>query len=137
MLSHKTQVRVRFGDTDPYGVAYFISYFRYFHVGIEEFLRHLNIPPDTFFRNQEEKFGMPKVAADCRFFVPARYGDLLEMHTSVKEMKEKSLAFEFKFYPPGETRLMAEGSVSFVCIDHKWKARPLPEFIVEKIQANS
>jgi acyl-CoA thioesterase FadM len=59
------------------------------------------------------------------------------MHTSVKEMKEKSLAFEFKFYPPGETRLMAEGSVSFVCIDHKWKARPLPEFIVEKIQANS
>ncbi|MBU3998592.1 MAG: hypothetical protein KKI03_13950, partial [Gammaproteobacteria bacterium] len=50
----------------------------------------LDIPPETFFRNQQEKYGMPKVAADCRFLVPARYGDLLEMHTSVKEIKEKS-----------------------------------------------
>ena len=133
MLTHKTQVRVRFGDTDPYGVAYFISYFRYFHIGIEEFLRHLDIPPETFFRNQQEKFGMPKVAADCRFLVPARYGDLLEMHTSVKDIKEKSIVFQFNFYRPPETRLMAEGSVTFVCIDHTWKARPLPEFLTEKI----
>ena len=27
MLSHRTQVRVRFGDTDPYGIVYFVSYF--------------------------------------------------------------------------------------------------------------
>jgi len=137
MLIHKTQVRVRFGDTDPYGVAYFISYFRYFHIGIEEFLRHLDIPPETFFRNQQEKFGMPKVAADCRFLVPARYGDLLEMHTSVKDIKEKSMVFQFNFYRPPETRLMAEGSVTFVCIDHTWKARPLPEFLTAKIQAKA
>ena len=25
---HHTQVRVRFGDTDPYGIVYFVSYFR-------------------------------------------------------------------------------------------------------------
>jgi acyl-CoA thioesterase FadM len=29
---------------------------------------------------------------------------------------------------------MAEGSVSFVCIDHTWKSRPLPEVLVEKIK---
>lgn len=137
MLIHKTQVRVRFGDTDPYGVAYFISYFRYFHIGIEEFLRHLDIAPETFFRNQQEKFGMPKVAADCRFLVPARYGDLLEMHTSVKDIKEKSIVFQFNFYRPPEPRLMAEGSVTFVCIDHTWKARPLPEFLTAKIGAKA
>ena len=135
MLSHKTEVRVRFGDTDPYGVAYFVSYFRYFHKGIEEFLRHIDIPPETFFRNQQEKFGMPKVAADCRFLAPARYGDLLEMHTSVQDIKEKSIVFQFKFYRPSETQLLAEGSVTFVAIDHKWKARPLPEILLEKIRA--
>jgi acyl-CoA thioesterase FadM len=32
---------VRFGDTDPYGVVYFVSYFRYCHHGIEEFMRRL------------------------------------------------------------------------------------------------
>ncbi|MBW1724957.1 MAG: acyl-CoA thioesterase, partial [Deltaproteobacteria bacterium] len=54
MLVHKTEVQVRFGDTDPYGVVYFVAYFRYFHQGIEEFLRHIGINPGTFFRNKEE-----------------------------------------------------------------------------------
>jgi len=134
MLVHKTNLQVLFGDTDPYGVVYFVAYFRYFHQGIEEFLRHIGISPKNFFRNQEEKFGMPKVAADCRFFIPAYYGDLLEMHTSIKEVKEKAIVFQFQFYRPPETRLAAQGSVTFVAIDHTWKAIPLPKIIAEKIE---
>jgi YbgC/YbaW family acyl-CoA thioester hydrolase len=124
MLVHKTKIPVRFGDTDPYGVVYFVAYFRYFHEGIEEFLNHIGITPGNFFRNTEEKFGMPKVAADCHFFVPAFYGDELEMHTSIKEVKEKAIVFQFH-------------SVSFVCIDHTWKSRPLPDILVEKIKESS
>ncbi len=133
MLVHKTEVQVRFGDTDPYGVVYFVAYFRYFHQGIEEFLRHIGINPGTFFRNRKEKFGMPKVAADCHFLAPAHYGDLLEMHTSIKEIREKAIIFQFHFYRPPETRLLAEGSVTFVAIDHTWKAIPLPKTIAEKV----
>ena len=94
MLIHKTKVQVRFGDTDPYGVVYFVAYFRYFHQGIEEFLRYIDISPETFFRNKKEKYGMPKVAANCSFLAPAYYGDLLEMHTSIKEIKEKAIVFQ-------------------------------------------
>jgi acyl-CoA thioesterase FadM len=32
--------------------------------------------------------------------------------------------------------VMAEGSVTFVCIDDTWKARPLPEILVEKIPSH-
>ena len=134
MLVHKTEVKVRFGDTDPYRVVYFVAYFRYFHQGIEEFLRHIGINPGTFFRNKEEKFGMSKVAADCHFLAPAYYGDLLEMHTSIKEIREKAIIFQFHFYRPPETRLLAEGSVTFVAIDHTWKAIPLPKIIAEKVE---
>ena len=134
MLVHKTEVQVRFGDTDPYGVVYFVAYFRYFHQGIEEFLRHIGINPGTFFRNKEEKFGMPKVAADCHFLAPAYYGDLLEMDTSIKEIRGKAIIFQFHFYRPPETRLLAEGSVTFVAIDHTWKAIPLPKIIAEKVE---
>ena len=134
MLVHKTKVQVRFGDTDPYGIVYFVAYFRYFHQGIEEFLRHIGINPGSFFRNKEEKFGMPKVAADCQFLAPAYYGDLLEMHTSIKEIREKAVIFQFHFYRAPETRLLAEGSVTFVSIDHTWKAIPLPKIIAEKVQ---
>ena len=133
MLKHRTEVRVRFGDTDPYGIVYFVSYFRYCHRGIEEFLRHLGLPPETMFRNREEKFGLPIVAADCRFLIPARYGELLEMETSLKEVKQKAIVFKFRFYRPPEARLLAEGTATIVAIDHTWKARPLPEVLAEKI----
>jgi YbgC/YbaW family acyl-CoA thioester hydrolase len=134
MLIQKIKVPVQFGDTDPYGVVYFVAYFRYFHRGIEDFLRYIGISPKNFFRNKEEKFGMPKVAAACNFLAPAYYGDLLEMHTSIKEIKEKSVVFQFHFYRPPESRLLAEGSVTFVAIDQTWKAIPLPKLINEKIR---
>ena len=137
MLTHKTKIPVRFGDTDPYGVVYFVAYFRYFHEGIEEFLSHIGVSPKTFFRNKEEKFGMPKVAADCSFYVPAFYGDVLEMHTSIKELKEKAIVFQFHFYRPPKTKLMAEGSVTFVAIDHTWQSIPLPKMIADKIKEHS
>jgi acyl-CoA thioesterase FadM len=85
------------------------------------------------FRNREEKFGLPIVAADCRFLIPARYGERLELETSVKEIKEKAIVFQFRFYRPPETRLLAEGTATIVAIDHTWKARPLPEVLAEKI----
>ncbi|MEJ2430751.1 MAG: thioesterase family protein [Deltaproteobacteria bacterium] len=134
MLSHKTQVFVRFGDTDPYGVVYFVSYFRYCHRGIEEFLRHLGLPPETIFRNREQRFGLPIVAADCRFLKPARYGEMLEMETSIKELKERAIVFHFSFYRPPDTALLAEGTATCVAIDHTWKARALPEVLAEKIR---
>ena len=134
MLSHKTKVFVRFGDTDPYGVVYFVSYFRYCHRGIEEFLRHLGLAPETIFRNREEKFGLPIVAADCRFLKPARYGEMLEMETSIKELKEKAIVFHFSFYRPPDTGLLAEGTATCVAIDHTWKARALPEVLADKIR---
>jgi len=134
MLNHKTKVYVRFGDTDPYGVVYFVSYFRYCHRGIEEFLRHLGLPPETIFRNREEKFGLPIVAADCRFLKPARYGEMLEMETSIKELKEKAIVFQFSFYRPPDAGLLAEGTATCVAIDHTWKARALPEVLAEKIR---
>ena len=134
MLSHKTQVFVRFGDTDPYGVVYFVSYFRYCHRGIEEFLRYLGLAPETIFRNREQRFGLPIVAADCRFLKPARYGEMLEMETSIKELKDKAIIFHFSFYRPPDTALLAEGTATCVAIDHTWKARALPEVLAEKIR---
>jgi acyl-CoA thioester hydrolase len=47
-------ITVRLGDTDPYGVVYFASYFRYCHHGIEEFFRTLGFQPQKLFRDQEE-----------------------------------------------------------------------------------
>ena len=125
--SFELSIKIRFGDTDPYGVVYFASYFRYCHHGIEEFLRHVGLPPDEFFRNREEGFGLPVVGAKCDFLRPMKYGDGLRLSVSVTNLKGKAVTFGFNFYCAGTDQLVARGEATIVAIDRSWKARSLPD----------
>jgi acyl-CoA thioester hydrolase len=126
---HHTQVQVRFGDTDPYGIVYFVSYFRYCHLAIEEFLRAVGLPPEETFKNVQEGFGLPIVEAWGRFRRPSKYGDLLRIETRVQEMRSKAILFRFEFYPKTGRDLLAEGTATLVAIGANWRARDLPERI--------
>ena len=126
---HHTQVRVRFGDTDPYGIVYFVSYFRYCHRAIEEFLRACGLPPEETFKNVEAGFGLPIVEAWGRFRRPSIYGDLLRIETRIQEIRSKAILFRFEFYPETGRDLLAEGTATLVAIGPDWKAKDLPERI--------
>lgn len=133
-FSHATQVRVRFGDTDPYGIVYFVTYFRWCHRAIEEFLRAVGLKPEGTFRNVEEGFGLPVVEAWCRFRRPARYGDRLTIRTKVKELRERAVIFHFEFFPEQGQELLAEGTATLVAITRDWRARELPERVRQALQ---
>ncbi len=124
---HCTTVRVRFGDTDPYGIVYFVSYFRYCHRAIEEFLRAVGLKPEETFKNTEEGFGLPIVEAWARFRRASRYGDVLRMETRIKEIRSKAVIFRFDFFPETGDELLAEGTANLVAIDRTWRPRELPE----------
>ena len=128
---HRTTVRVRFGDTDPYGIVYFVSYFRYCHRAIEEYLRACGLKPEETFKNVQEGFGLPIVEAWCRFRRPARYGELLRIETRIQEIRSKALIFRFEFYPETGRELVAEGTANLVAIGPDWRVRKLPERLME------
>ncbi len=130
---HRTEVTVRFGDTDPYGVVYFVSYFRYCHRAIEEYLRACGLKPEETFKNVKEGFGLPIVEAWCRFRRPSRYGDTLRIHTRVQEVRPRALIFRFEFYPEEGEELLAEGTANIVAIGANWRARELPEMVKEAL----
>ncbi|MHC1730101.1 MAG: acyl-CoA thioesterase [Syntrophobacteraceae bacterium] len=123
-------IPVRFGDTDPYGVIYCASYFRYCHHGIEEFLKFHHLPPHEVFRNQAEGYGLPIVSAACNFLKPVKYGDELRLVVSLAEIKEKSLTFHFRFYKQGLEEIIAKGEAVMVAIGPDWRARALPDSIL-------
>jgi len=120
-------ITVRFGDTDPYGVVYFASYFRYCHHGIEELFRHLGFSPQDLFRNQEEGFGLPVAGASCDFYKPVWYGETLRLAVFIVQAKHKSLTFGFHFYHPQKGELVARGEATIVTIDRNWQSRALPD----------
>ncbi len=126
-------VRVRFGDTDPYGIVYFVTYFRWCHRALEEFLRACGLKPEETFKNVREGFGLPIVEAWCRFRRPARYGDTLRVETRVQEVRSKAIIFRFDFYPEEGDELLAEGTAHLVAIGPDWKVRELPPRLREAL----
>ncbi len=135
--SHAIEIRVRFGETDPYGVAYFASVLDYFKRGMDEYLRAQGVAPDAAYRNRQKGYGFPVVAAQCRYRSPVRFDDLLTLYTRVSRLEEKGATFSFRLFRPtnGKDVLAAEGSVSCRSIDPSWRPIPIPKDLRKALSA--
>lgn len=128
-------IAVRFGDTDPYGVVYFASYFRWCHAGVEEFLRKCGLPPEETFRSAEPRFGLPIVEASGRFLAPARYGDALRLTVRLASLTEKAATFSCLFTRPADGVSVAEAEVTCVAISAEWRAIDIPAHVRKRLEA--
>ena len=132
MAVHKTEITVRFGDTDMAGVVYLPQYIHYFIIGWEEFFRSIGVPFEKMIK--KEIRGLPPVKVNCRFKSPAFCGDFLEVHTRVAKMRKKEVTFKFDLYRKADKKLLATGSIASVPINEKFQAANLPEYILEAIK---
>ena len=104
---HSFVIRVRYGDTDPMGFAYYGNYLRWFEIGRAEMLRSLG----TSYR-EIEALGtwLPVLEATCRYLKPARYDDEVAIETGVRELGRASVRFGYRIVRAGEpTELLAVG----------------------------
>jgi YbgC/YbaW family acyl-CoA thioester hydrolase len=115
--------------------VYFVSYFRYIHRAIEEFLRAVGLKPEETFKNVAEGFGLPIVEAWGRFRRPSRYGEVFRIETRIQELRAKAIIFHFDFFPETGEELLAEGTANLVAIDRTWRPQELPERVRAALSA--
>jgi acyl-CoA thioester hydrolase len=121
---HKIEVRVRFGETDPYGVVYFASYLEYVKAALDEYLRSLGLSPAEFYRSPNGGWPIGEVAV--RYESPGRYDDLLSVMVWVAELGRSTVRFGFRIERMGEGVRLASGTVTCVAIGPDWRPRPIP-----------
>lgn len=104
MRAHETSLRIRYQETDNMGVVYYGNYFTWFEVARTEYFRSLGL----IYRDLEAKgFYLMVAAASCRYKSPAKYDDMVTVKSSIPEIKNSSLKFEYKLSVDG--RLIATG----------------------------
>ncbi len=131
MLSHKLQIRVRYGETDQMGYVYYGNYAQYFEMGRVEWLRNLGI---SYKRMEDSGIMLPVLNLKIDYKNPAKYDDLLTLKTTL--LKKPSVRIEFGFEIHNESQeLLTKGYTSLVFIDMK-RNRPTkaPDYILEKIE---
>src|SRR5262245_28192662 len=76
--ARRTQVRVRYADTDQMGVVYYANYLVWFEVARTEWLRE----GGWSYREMEaDGISLPVIEAHCEYRQPARYDDEIEIRT--------------------------------------------------------
>jgi len=113
---YKIRRRVEFAETDMAGIMHFSNFFRYMEVAETEFFRSLGLT--LIDRAGNQTYGWPRVRAKCDYHHPLRFGEEVEVHLYVKEIKIRAINFFFRFRRTdegGEPIAIAKGEITTVC----------------------
>ena len=89
------RLRVRWGETDPFGIVFYPSFYTWMDQATHELFRS---PSGTFADLFETRgYGFPIAEATCRFLLPARYDDELVVVSTVARIGGRSFTIEHRF----------------------------------------
>ena len=126
------RVRVRYSETDQMGYVYYGNYARFYEIGRTELMRSRGIHYKTM---EEHGIMMPVVSMEVRYLRPARYDDLIEIRTHIRDVSERYIVFESRIYNESD-QLLNRGIVKLCFIDSQSQhSIPTPSFLSDKIQS--
>ncbi len=125
---HRFSLRVRYGDTDQMGFAYYAHYLRWFEIGRAEMLRSLG---RTYRSVEEAGVSLPVLEAACRYHKPARYDDEVTIETGVAELRRASVRFGYRVRRGSDRELLAEGTTEHCFMNREGKPVRPPRELVE------
>jgi acyl-CoA thioester hydrolase len=133
VATHRTEVRVRYADTDRGGVVYHSNYLVFLEVGRTEMMRELGC---TYAKLEERGFIMPVVESSLRFLAPARYDDRLCVESRLTEVERVRIRIDSRVLHAESGRVLAEGWLRLACIGTEGRPRRLPEEVRKLMTAD-
>ena len=132
-MKHLTRTRVRYGETDKMGVAYYGRYMDWFEMGRSDFCRAVG---KSFALWESEGVFLPVVEAHCRYKSSLLYDEEIDIETSITNISKVSVTFTCKIFHAGTNKLAAEGYTKHAFIDSTGKllrdGNKLEEWLREK-----
>jgi acyl-CoA thioester hydrolase len=131
MLEIKTQIRVRYADTDQMQFVYNGKYLEYFEVGRTEMLREIGLPYNVLEKNG---YQLPVLEAYVKYKSPAYYDEVLIIKSTLKEYPALKIKIDYEIIKKDNNELVAEGYTvhAFINKENKKISRP-PGFFLEVV----
>ncbi|HXU10762.1 MAG TPA: thioesterase family protein [Candidatus Binatia bacterium] len=117
------ELRVRYPEVDRMGVAHHSHYFVWLEIGRTELMRARGV---DYRRLEDEGLFLPVVEASCAYLAPARYDELLRVHTRVESAGGVRVSFSYRIERQPDGRLLATGTTRHAAVDRSGRPRRLP-----------
>ncbi len=125
------ELRVRYCECDPMGVAHHTAFPVWFEMGRTELLRDTGIR----YRDMEaEGFFFAVVALEVRYRRPARYDDRLVLETRLAKLGRAKIEHAYRLLREGQ--ILAEATTTLVCLDRDGRPQPVPDAVLATSSAS-
>ena len=132
MKTNETELRVYYADTDHGGVVYYANYLKWFEIGRTEVLRQNGF---NYADYENKNIIAPVVEVKCNYKEPVRYNDVITIKTTIKNIGNSSIKFNYKIIRKNGNKLLAEGYTVNVFVNTKtMKSTKIPEELRKALQ---
>ena len=129
MITHDTQIRVLYRDTDKMGVVYHANYIVFYEAARTEMFRSIGLPYTLL---EQMNIAMPIVEVESKYKAPAFYDEVLTVRATLKELPEVRAVIEYEIFNEAGTVINTGKTVlGYVNMDRKRPCRAPKEFIDE------
>lgn len=142
-LAGSIQVRVRYAECDPMGVAYHANYLPWMEIGRTELLRTSGVSYGTM---EAEGFFLVITRCEIRYRRPVRYDDLVEIRTTVESTSRVKIRHTYEIAlierhglapDPADPSVPADGvcaigTTELACVGTDGRPRELPAWLTRR-----
>lgn len=131
-LSSRSELRVRYAETDQMGVAYHANYLIWCEVGRTDLIRSLH---GSYRDVEKEGIGLAVSDARIRYHAPARYEDIIVVETTVQAVASRTVTFEYLITKAESGERLASATTTLICIDPSGRVTTMPAALRQALQA--
>lgn len=129
MYQSETRIRVRYGETDQMGYAYYGYYAMYYEVARVESLRQLGL---SYKELESMGIMMPVLENKSKFISPALYDENLRLVTTLREKPTVRIRFEYEIYNE-QGKLIHVGETLLAFVDKRTGKPCRPPMVMQQI----
>jgi acyl-CoA thioester hydrolase len=129
-----TEIRVRYAETDQMRRAHHMAYVGWFELGRTEMMRLNGL---SYAEMEKRGILLPVVRLHIDYLKGVAYEDVVEVHTSIEEVRSRRVTFHYRVVHASDGSLAAEATSVLVCMDPEGKPRRLPDDVREDLEALS
>ncbi|MEF2279718.1 thioesterase family protein [Deinococcus sp. YIM 134068] len=128
VLESRSEVRVRYAETDAMGVAHHANYPVWFEVGRTDLMRQLGLP---YTEVEARGYYLMLSGLSVEYRRAARYDDHLMLTTRVGQVRSRTLTFTYELRRGDE--LVATGETRHIATDKNYRPARLPGDVMEAL----
>lgn len=123
-------LRVRYAETDPMKYVYYGNYGAYLEAARVELFRSLGKSYEAI---EQLGFWLPVSDFHIKYLKPARYDEILEIHTFIKKIPSVRIEFEYEIFNEKKEKITEAKTTLYFLNSETQKISRCPDFLMDLI----